>query len=548
LVVTSPALPFADTLASHGSLSGSSGVGSASNVGATKEVGETNHVGKIGGKSVWVSWTPSASGIATFSTRGSSFDTLLAIYTGASVASLVPVAADEDRGGFLTSQASFNATNGTEYLIAIDGFAGASGNIVLSWSLDTSTVPFPRIITPPLSQTVINGATVAFSVAVDNPTALTYQWFHECRAIDGATNATLTISPVRPADVGAYRVVVRNASSIAASSVDAFLEIGRDPKGLSQDKLEDLLAGADIGGLAASAKAPADVAAFVTPGFVSVSVGTFDAQLFNNTGSTTQEGETNHCGVLGGASRWFGLRAEADADFLIDTVGSSIDTVLAVYYRTNVLNLYRNLVACDNNGAPDGIRSRVRFGATAGRDYLVVVDGVGVGVQGAITLNWVLGRGPPIGSGPVSQCMRQGQTLTLQADTNGVAPGPTYQWFWNGTAIAGATNRTFTVTAVQTTQGGVYSVMMSNPFGAVTNLMAVVTVKIPYLSVERAPTPGTLRLGIEGPPEQALVLETSLDLARWSPFYTNSASNGVRYLDVPTTNGSGRFYRARPLP
>ena len=39
---------------------------------------------------------------------------------------------------------------------------------------------------------------------------------------------------------------------------------------------------------------------------------------------------------------------------IIDTVGSSIDTVLAVYeYTGYVASYYDILVACDNNGAPD---------------------------------------------------------------------------------------------------------------------------------------------------------------------------------------------------
>jgi hypothetical protein len=189
----------------------------------------------------------------------------------------------------------------------------------------------------------------------------------------------------------------------------------------------------------------------------------------------------------------------------------------------------------------------VRFGATAGREYLVVVDGVNA-AKGAITLNWVLGRGPPMGSGPVSQCVLQGQTLTLQADTNGVAPDPTYQWFWNGSAIAGASNRTFTVTALQPTQGGVYSVMMCNPFGAVTNLMAVVTVKIPYLTFEPRLTAGVLRLWLPDRVPVGLALEESADLTHWTLILTNPPSAPAVFLDVPVRSRPWQFFRARPLP
>jgi hypothetical protein len=100
------------------------------NKGATKEAGEPNHAGKPGGQSVWYSWTAPADGIATFRTAGSSFDTLLAIYTGERVSNLTLVAADEDSGDALTSETRFNASSGATYEIAIDGFAGAEGELV----------------------------------------------------------------------------------------------------------------------------------------------------------------------------------------------------------------------------------------------------------------------------------------------------------------------------------------------------------------------------------------------------------------------------------
>src|SRR6185503_17193016 len=161
-------------------------------------------------------------------------------YTGSSIATLNPVAADEDRGDYLTSQVSFNAVAGTEYLIAVDGFASRSGTIVLAWSLDTSTVPFPRIITQPVSQAVFAGQTATFTVAVNSPTEVQYQWFIGCRALKGANNAILTITNVQRSDLAAYHVVVMNASARAATSTEAFLEIGPEPKVVSEDKLEDL--------------------------------------------------------------------------------------------------------------------------------------------------------------------------------------------------------------------------------------------------------------------------------------------------------------------
>jgi hypothetical protein len=77
LQVTVDPLPLANDFASRANMTETVRLGVGSNVGATKEAGEPNHAGKTGGKSVWLDWTPPVGGIATFSTRGSSFDTLL---------------------------------------------------------------------------------------------------------------------------------------------------------------------------------------------------------------------------------------------------------------------------------------------------------------------------------------------------------------------------------------------------------------------------------------------------------------------------------------
>src|SRR5207245_1690739 len=104
------------------------------NIGASKEPGEPNHAGIAGGQSVWYRFTAARSGPISLDTCGSSFDTLLAVYTGG-YGALQEVASNDDAhdcsagNGDTTSRVTFTATAGTSYLVAVDGKADATGAI-----------------------------------------------------------------------------------------------------------------------------------------------------------------------------------------------------------------------------------------------------------------------------------------------------------------------------------------------------------------------------------------------------------------------------------
>ena len=138
-----------------------SGTVNGTNVSATKESGEPAHAGNSGGKSVWFEWTAQLTGDVIFNTSGSSFDTLLAVYTGSAVNSLTAVASNDDRPADLTSQVVFTATVGNVYQIAVDGFAASSGDIVLNWQF---VQPPPRGFTTLSTRTHVGtGDTVLIS-------------------------------------------------------------------------------------------------------------------------------------------------------------------------------------------------------------------------------------------------------------------------------------------------------------------------------------------------------------------------------------------------
>ena len=106
---------------------------SGTNRNALPEPGEPAHAGQTAAASIWYKWTASLTGRVAFSTAGSNFDTLAAVYSGPAAsptfASLVPVAANDNAVGpdVTFSRIEFNAVAGVTYYFAFDGKAGATG-------------------------------------------------------------------------------------------------------------------------------------------------------------------------------------------------------------------------------------------------------------------------------------------------------------------------------------------------------------------------------------------------------------------------------------
>jgi len=145
------AAPPNDNFASTQVVSGNSGTVNGTNRFATKETGEPIHSPDDfpSERSIWYRWTAPNNGTVTMTTAGSSFDTLLAVYTGSTVNALTlpgPNFRNDDEnnpGGILTSRVQFSAVSGTTYQIAVDGYGGDEGSVTLNWSLPGGGTPTP---------------------------------------------------------------------------------------------------------------------------------------------------------------------------------------------------------------------------------------------------------------------------------------------------------------------------------------------------------------------------------------------------------------------
>ncbi len=391
-----PPLAMSDAFAGRTVLTDPSGSRLGRNSGATRETGEPFHDGKPGRTSVWVGWRATANGLVTFSTLGSVFDTILAAYTGAAVNSLTEVASDDDQGSFYTSAITFNAVQGVEYAIAVDGRGGASGEVALTWTFSATPDPLPRIVTQPLSQIAIAGQTVTLKADVSGPVGMTFQWFVNGAPVNAGTETTLTLANVTTQQIGSYVLQVSFAGRTITSDA-ALVQIATDPTNARNgvtalDKFLDastLDTGSPRAGLS-SLRSPPWIGEQNAP-----ARGFSGTQIFSTVGAQSELGEPIHCGNVGGASQWFAYQADSAGTLAMNTTGSNFAAVIAVY--TGPGTDFETLVpvTCSLDGS-------VSFAATLNTIYYIAVDGRD-GATGQAQVNYLLTPpAPPVSSGPIT--------------------------------------------------------------------------------------------------------------------------------------------------
>jgi Ca2+-binding RTX toxin-like protein len=148
-----------DNFANRTLLSGLAPNGSGSNIGATTELGEPVQSGIT--NSLWWSWIAPNDGTFTIDTKNSDFDTFLSVFTGSAVNNLTLKDFNDDEAPVTypyTSLLTLNATAGTTYQIAVDGYQGSTGNIQLKIvPLVINGTPNADILTGSAYSETING-------------------------------------------------------------------------------------------------------------------------------------------------------------------------------------------------------------------------------------------------------------------------------------------------------------------------------------------------------------------------------------------------------
>ncbi|HUD46279.1 MAG TPA: Ig-like domain-containing protein [Candidatus Baltobacteraceae bacterium] len=137
---------------------------------ASKQPGEPNIAGNVGGHSVWWNWTAPQIGTVTIATTGSSYNTLLGVFTGSAINALT-VVTNSNGINRTTGLAylTFSVTPGTQYDIALAGYNGQSGDAVFIFKFTPDKTPPTVTIDSPTPGADVSTSTVHVSgTASDN--------------------------------------------------------------------------------------------------------------------------------------------------------------------------------------------------------------------------------------------------------------------------------------------------------------------------------------------------------------------------------------------
>ena len=340
----------------------------------------------------------------------------------------------------------------------------------------------PVITNQPSSQTVALSNNVTFTAGVTGTTPLSYQWRFNGTSLAGATTNYYALNNAQPTNAGNYTIVVTNSYGSVTSAV-ATLTVGVPPSITNQPVSQAVVVSNNVTFTAGVTGTPplsyqwqfnGTSIAGATANFYSVTnvqatnAGNYTLAVTNNYGAVTSAIAVltvNFPPSITNQPVSQSVLASSNVTFTAGVTGTA---PLNYQWRFNGANLA---------GATANFYSITNVQATNAGNYTLAVTnnyGAVTSAVAVLTVNFP----PSITNQPVSQSVVVSNNVTFTAGATGTAP-LNYQWQFNGTNLAGATASFYSITNAQATNAGNYTLAVTNNYGAVTSVVATLTVNFP---------------------------------------------------------------------
>ena len=183
---------------------------------ATTDPAEPPHCGVTGGSSYWLLYQPPTNGTMTLDTIGSSYDTVMEVYTYngtlTGYSDLISVACDNDSvSSNGPSRVVFQAIKARQYVVVVDGVNNSRGTAWLNYVLNTNQPALPPTLQSLVAtQTVQVGANVLLAPNFTGAPPLRYSWKKNGTNVANATFPFLQLTNVTTAATANYSLTISN--------------------------------------------------------------------------------------------------------------------------------------------------------------------------------------------------------------------------------------------------------------------------------------------------------------------------------------------------
>ncbi len=332
--------------------------------------------------------------------------------------------------------------------------------------------PLVSISTQPASIVVLcQGDALNLSVTASGHT-LTYQWYFNGSAISGATSSSYTLASAQTTNTGSYHVIVTDTCNSVQSDIsDVSIT---QPAFKYGDSAICAPGTIDLTGLTLVS---GDIAGLTFKYFNSS-----DVELPNTVISTIGTSTYKIIGTNSTGCSWITTVDITIHPVVVATV-TGTSTVCSgselTYTTESVMNNYVWTVGGGNiisGGTATDATVTVRWGAASSGSVSVgYANSVGCSTSVPAVESITIRPLVAITTQPASiVALCQGDALNLSVTASGHTP--TYQWYFNGSAISGATSSSYTLASAQTANTGSYYVIVTDTCNSVQSTSSEVNI------------------------------------------------------------------------
>ena len=339
----------------------------------------------------------------------------------------------------------------------------------------------PFVVMQPANVTAFAEDLVILTAAIDGSTPMTFQWRKDRVPLIGAANQSLwvtaSVASGATFSVALYDLVATNAAG-TVTTTPVVVYVTRRPQTITFTAPAAVSAAGSGVVLNASASSSLPVTYTLVSG-----LGSLSGNVVNGTGGSvvvraSQAGNATYA-PADPVERTIAFVAGALSPFI--TVPPADQTAVAgtsLSLRVTAIGTPFPSFQWQKDGTPlpaatNAVLTLPSLVLTDTGRYAVSLTNI-AGTASA-SAQVTVRAAPMFVTPPTSQSIAAGTPATLGVEVSGF-PAPTLQWRKNGTAMAGATNATYTLASATSVNAGSYDVVATNPLGSATSPAAILTV------------------------------------------------------------------------